>query len=182
MAGGPQHRKRYLDIWKAWRTYSLLPITAAAAALVLGIFGAQADPGLRVLAIFVGILLGQMGAGIWVGPYIGMIANPDMDMENGRRGHTYIKEWPDSLKPMWAEFWREYSRQIPHRSAQSHAPGLSTSIRLSYLLRPVKARTGPLWPFLHIVGAPFCLFVWLGMYRQDLSHALLDRWFAQNRK
>jgi hypothetical protein len=182
MASGAEHRRAYLRIWKRWRIASQFFLVIAAALVVLGIFGIKAAPELRGLAIGLGILLGQFGAGIWIGPYIGMIANPDMDMENGRRGNTYVRNWPAPLQKQWARYWKDYADEYAHRSAESHQPGLATTIRFQYLFPPLFARTGVPWLFWRIVGAPFWWAVWMGMYRQDMSHAMLDGWFRKNRR
>lgn len=124
-----------------------------------------------------GDIVGSLRVGLWCAA--GIFISPDLDVD----GMTF-SEW--SIARLWfplnmlagpfVAFWMPYALLIPHRSAVSHVPILSTVIRVVYMLLPLVA----LWYFgvvavnWEIVLMLLGLEPMLGLSVSDFGHWILD--------
>ena len=63
----------------------------------------------------------------------GILINPDLDIDDPTRSHYVIGRWGMIAFGLWYLLWYLYSRLFSHRSIWSHAPVVSTVIRVGYL-------------------------------------------------
>lgn len=69
------------------------------------------------------------------GSLVGIFISPDQDVDNGNISDYHIRKL-FKVDFLWAVFWRAYRLSFKHRGFWSHGPGISTMIRLLYLLLP----------------------------------------------
>lgn len=63
----------------------------------------------------------------------GIFLSPDMDVDAGFLGHAYVDKYLGKIVgAVWRALWWPYAILIPHRSPLSHAPVISTTLRLVY--------------------------------------------------
>ena len=108
------------------------------------------------------------------GAMIGIILSPDLDCNSGHIGNFYLRKYAGVIvEKVWDVVWYPYRLACPHRGFISHAPGLSTLIRLAYLA---------LWiaPFWWLAGIKMPHWeAWhgwlvLGLILSDTIHWFLD--------
>lgn len=98
----------------------------------------------------------------------GVFLSPDLDVDNGYIGGAIIRRKLGCLPAAaWKFYWKPYAVLIPHRSFISHAPILSTAIRLVYV--------GWWWPFL-LVRFPDA-YIWLLWFAAGLAIVDFHHWF-----
>jgi uncharacterized metal-binding protein len=89
----------------------------------------------------------------------GIFLSPDMDVDAGFLGYAYIDRYLGKIVgTIWRALWWPYAVLIPHRSWWSHAPIISTALRLAY------------WYLIYLVGC--ILFKW-PVWTPDLHHGYL---------
>ena len=75
---------------------------------------------------------------VGVGMLSGLVLTPDLDVDNGSRSNYHIRKWFGNVaEKIWRIYWYPYAKIIPHRSALSHFPVISTLIRVLYLFWPI---------------------------------------------
>lgn len=137
------------------------------------------------------------------GILLGVLITPDFDIDNRVVSHGYMDHaFGKLLGYGWYYFWHSYSISFKHRSALSHAPVISTLIRLTFMVFPPiillfrNQQTGllelvfyliistllavPLWGMLYLlifvlqINIIFFAFLALGLVCADLLHFILD--------
>jgi uncharacterized metal-binding protein len=116
----------------------------------------------------------------------GLVINPDLDVDNGSISQRTVRRSTGCLiGAAWALLWKPYAILIPHRSPLSHAPLLSTVIRLAYLtlffhvvwyLLHVTLYIPPLYPHAGLIAVPPWFWpAFAGLAITDALHWLFDR-------
>lgn len=107
-----------------------------------------------------------------VGALAGILISPDADLCPNVTYH-YVRKYAGlPAWALWTVIWKPYSF-LPHRGFISHAPIVSTVIRLLYLWLWI-------WPVWHYLELPYPVFTvnagwWLlGLGLADFCHAILD--------
>jgi len=63
----------------------------------------------------------------------GIVLSPDLDVDGGFLGHVLVTKYLGKIVgTIWRVFWWPYAVLAPHRSWMSHAPLISTLLRLGY--------------------------------------------------
>ena len=114
--------------------------------------------------------LGQSIA-LVLGCFSGVLVHPDYDLTINR-SYTIIRRDLGALWYVWWLVWYPYARLIPHRHFVSHAPVVSTAIRVMYIgwLPYVALRSFD-------IDIASSLFVWwfVGLCVSDTLHWVFDR-------
>ena len=117
-----------------------------------------------------------------IGCMIGLIINNDLDVDGVTHSEALVRRNVGGLiGALWFLLWYVYARWIPHRDWKSHAPVVSTIIRLMYLtplflLAYLVAEyylPGLAWPFLIAHQANILLGI-VGLIISDSLHTLFD--------
>lgn len=114
----------------------------------------------------------------------GIVISPDLDVDQPTRPHYIMARFGWLPAGLWRIVWLPYSRMIPHRSPVSHAPLLSTAIRLAYLAALawlLLALTGRPWPGLPAWAPLACA----GLAVSDGLHWLADvlvSWYRRRKR
>jgi uncharacterized metal-binding protein len=184
---GVRAAKRPDGYWHGRITIALTPI-ATAIGFALGL--ALGYP------VYTGVLMGM-------GCLLGLFLDPDLDQEmiTSSEWRFLRVGWPviaigsgvwgiasgigapatllavgigGMAGPLWVAFWLPYAMVMKHRSTLSHFPGISTLIRVAYLLTPFIAIAimfgVPVEPAWFAVAIP--LFV--GLVISDFGHYMRD--------
>lgn len=115
-------------------------------------------------------------AAFWcaTGALTGVLLTPDMDICPNVTYH-YVRKYAGlPAWALWTVVWKPYSLLANHRGFISHAPIVSTVIRLLYLWLWM-------WPIWYLLKLPYPTFTisagwWLlGLGLADFCHAVLDR-------
>lgn len=101
-----------------------------------------------------------------LGAAAGILVGPDLDVDNGNISVYYLRKVSPVLAWAWRLWWWPYAKLMPHRGALSHAPVISTLIRLVCVLWPFWLIWGVFWPPFYFV---------LGLMYADLLHWLADK-------
>ena len=128
----------------------------------------------------VGVSAGVLTAGypltaaFALGGYLaGAIVEPDLDQVGITSSEGYVLKHLGCFGALWVAYWLPYGKIMPHRSFLSHFPGVSTLLRLVYLLAPAAyvvnryALYRP-WMAQALVG------VWIGLTVSDTLHFVAD--------
>lgn len=68
------------------------------------------------------------------GNLLGLLVNPDLDVDSGNRSHYYLRNTTGCLgAAAWYVFWYPYAQLVRHRSPLSHMPVVGTLLRVAYL-------------------------------------------------
>ena len=114
----------------------------------------------------------------------GLILTPDLDVNGGVRSHTIVKrEAGRLLAAAWRAIWLPYSRLLPHRHWLSHAPLVSTFLRVGYLSLIawlLLLVTGNPWPWDELPG--WWRFALAGLVVSDCLHWAADSSLTHSRK
>jgi uncharacterized metal-binding protein len=126
-------------------------------------------------------------AAVGVGAMANYFMSPDLDVDNGFQGFAKLRRFPiigKVLAFVWRAVWWPYAIVVKHRSWVSHAPIISTLIRIGYLyaviwlsaivlrvndelaVYVIRGNTGE---FLRLAFLVFC-----GLCLMDISHYFLD--------
>lgn len=109
----------------------------------------------------------------------GLVLTPDLDQEGVSSAEWKIIRLTLGLGYVWLAFWGPYSVILPHRSALSHWPVISTLLRLLYLWAGVwvLGRLG-LWPpppgLEALLLRPEVRALVVGLMASDITHWLFD--------
>lgn len=69
-----------------------------------------------------------------MGCMAGIIVSPDLDVDGGFLGHYIVRRYLGEIAGrIWRAFWMPYAWIMPHRSDASHAPLISTFVRVLYM-------------------------------------------------
>jgi uncharacterized metal-binding protein len=116
-------------------------------------------------------------AAFWcsVGALSGVIINPDLDLaDQGTIANHYIRKYLGLLaERLFHLWWWPYGKLLKHRSFWSHAPVVSTAIRLGYIFLSI----WPIWYLFklpQITFAPWMGWMLLGLVLADFVHGALD--------
>lgn len=102
-----------------------------------------------------------------VGCLSGIIISPDLDLVGITYSERIVVQKVGRLGWLWWLYWYPYGKLVGHRSKVSHAPILSTVLRLIYLLGiPV---------LLGLRLPPLFLWFAVGLAASDCLHFLMDR-------
>lgn len=95
-----------------------------------------------------------------IGPLIGVIITPDLDVDAGFSGDKYIRQRLGLIAEwLWKRIWHFYRRSLKHGGELSHFPLISTIGRLLYL-------------FGMFIVLPHALYYWLFSPVWDLRYVL----------
>ena len=116
------------------------------------------------------------------GCFMGLFLSPDLDLTMDVLPKARVRRWfGRPLWALWYGFWYPYSWAIPHRSWVSHAPLVSTLIRVFYMFVPVmildifSSSFSVLDLFVTSAGlGPVVSFVFLGLVVSDVLHWVMD--------
>ena len=143
-----------------------------------------------------------------IGSLLGLFLTPDLDQDSTVMSHNYTNRFFGRLIGFWwYHLWHSYSISFKHRSPLSHAPIISTLVRLTFLIFPPiiilfrnqrSIRSSkllyhslislvavlPLWTaalFIYTIGINInpVIFIYLiiGLIASDTLHYLMDRIF-----
>lgn len=150
--------------------------------------GRAHDKASLVLALPVGLavawnfgLAEGLGAAVGCG-LVGLFLEPDLDQEQTTESENRLRGMIGPFYRLWQFVWYAYAMAIPHRSPLSHVPGLSTSIRILYLLALFllyatirnwdlsgwNPDTWPAWAW------PVLRGMFVGLCASDAAHWLMD--------
>jgi uncharacterized metal-binding protein len=113
------------------------------------------------------------------GNLTGLLLTPDLDVDAGNISDTMIRRVSPTAQWFWRKFWTPYSLALPHRSTLSHAPIISTAIRLGYILVGINL-IKLLWWLLPFDDTSSFVWFWnwsffWGLVHVDTCHWLADR-------
>lgn len=97
------------------------------------------------------------------GAFMGVVVTPDLDHDDGTLSQYFVRGLGHWLERGWWYYWWPYRRLLAHRSFWSHAPIISTVLRLAYLFWWVYALGWTLPPALIV-----------GLCTADILHWLMD--------
>lgn len=98
----------------------------------------------------------------------GVFLSPDLDLDGGYIGDGIIKRRLGCvLGTLWFYYWRPYSLLIPHRSWISHAPLVSTAIRLVYMF----------WWSPVLLAYSTDAYIWMLWFAAGLALVDFHHWF-----
>ena len=120
---------------------------------------------------------GVMGVG--VGALVGILINCDADVDGGSIADFYIRVYTGkAVEMMWDRLWTPYRKVCRHRGFLSHAPIISTVLRIAYLsvfyflvATPIKW----LASVVHIDWPTFWWWAFVGLVLADSAHWGLDK-------
>ena len=105
------------------------------------------------------------------GAYTGLLLSPDLD-QDGLTLSEVLLPWP--FRWLFIAYWMPYAWMMPHRSFWSHAPVLSTFVRLAYFC--------PIWSWgAVVVGSALGWWV-VGLMLSDTLHWLRDSYTSPSRR
>lgn len=125
-----------------------------------------------------------IGYGLAGGSLAGILITPDLDVDHSVRAHhTFQKHFGWLPGQIWRLIWWPYARLIPHRHWLSHAPVLSTLLRLAYL-------GGLIWILLFVMGLGWrwqTVPDWMpwaiaGLMASDIVHWFSDTFFSKMKR
>lgn len=102
-----------------------------------------------------------------VGCLAGVIISPDLDIDGITYSERIVVLKVGRIGWLWRLYWWPYGKLISHRAPISHAPVVSTAIRLAYLFVP-----------LMLLGLRLpVVFLWFGfgLGISDVMHWLMDK-------
>lgn len=105
----------------------------------------------------------------------GVILGPDLDVDGGFLGHGIVDKYLGRIVgKIWRIIWWPYAKLMPHRSTWSHAPVISTLVRLAYcylfyFLAVSGVGKSPWIPPLHTV-----YYFTFGLVVSDTLHYIAD--------
>ena len=118
-------------------------------------------------------------AGIATGAIVGIMVSCDNDVDSGNIADWLIKRYTGNIVEMlWTMLWTPYRKVMKHRGFLSHAPGVSTIIRIAYLAVFYFLISTPLgWLSRHIQIDWAWLLWWafVGLVLADTAHWGLDK-------
>lgn len=105
----------------------------------------------------------------------GILLSPDMDVDAGFLGYSYVDKYLGKIVgTLWKVLWWPYAVLIPHRSWFSHAPIISTSLRLLYwygiYLAVCVLFKLPVW----VPDRELGMYMFAGLALSDALHYLAD--------
>ena len=77
----------------------------------------------------------ESGLALLVGGLLGLILSPDLDVDNGNISYQYVRKI--GLGRLFKLIFKPYAISYRHRSNITHAPVVSTILRLLYVYLPV---------------------------------------------
>lgn len=136
-------------------------------------------------AFFVGIPPLQAVAAS-IGCLTGAILSPDADVDGGFLGHNHVRRvFGSVIGKVWEVAWFPYAKLVPHRHPISHAPVISTIIRLAYVglwmllfgwLAWLAFRFDFDWAVVvGVLGSPLFYAFFIGLTVSDTLHFLADQ-------
>lgn len=101
---------------------------------------------------------------VGVGCLLGLWLSPDLDIDGITYSETLL---PGLIGVLFRAYWWPYAKLIPHRHWLSHAPVISTTLRIIYAF----------WWFAFLDVHWFVVLapVWCGLMFSDAAHWLMDR-------
>lgn len=107
-----------------------------------------------------------------IGALSGLFLTPDLDVDAGSISHAKVRAASGCLGAIWRLYWWPYSKIVPHRHWLSHAPVLSTLLRISYLLFPLLLISVDTW---RVLAQSPAFLAWVaGLAISDFFHWLMD--------
>lgn len=105
----------------------------------------------------------------------GIFLSPDMDVDAGFLGHKFVDRYLGRIVgTIWRALWWPYAALVPHRSWLSHAPVISTSLRLVYWYAIYAVACivfkWPVWVPGIVIGG----WLYLGLVVSDVLHYITD--------
>ena len=124
-------------------------------------------------------LSGSSATGCSVGALVGILINCDADVDGGSIADFYIRVYTGkAVEMMWDRLWTPYRKVCRHRGFLSHAPIISTVLRIAYLsvfyflistpLRWIASLVKIDWP-------AFLFWAFVGLVLADSAHWGLDK-------
>ena len=117
--------------------------------------------------------------GIATGAVIGILCGPDQDVDGGNIADYIIRRYTGvAVEVMWDCVWTPYRKVCKHRGILSHAPIISTVLRIAYLSVFYFLVATPLKWVASLVHVDWMLFLWwafVGLVLADTSHWGLDK-------
>jgi len=117
--------------------------------------------------------------GVATGAMLGCLISPDADVNGGSIADYYIRVYTGkAVEMMWDRLWTPYRKVCRHRGFLSHAPIISTVLRIAYLsvfyflvATPIKW----LASVVHIDWPTFWWWAFVGLVLADSAHWGLDK-------
>lgn len=117
--------------------------------------------------------------GVATGAMIGCLINPDNDVDGGSIADYFVRVYTGrAVEVMWDCVWLPYRKVCKHRGFLSHAPIISTVLRVLYLsviymliITPLKYLSG----LVRIDWPTFWWWAFVGLVLADTAHWGLDK-------
>ena len=117
--------------------------------------------------------------GVATGAMIGILCGPDQDVDGGNIADYIIRRYTGvAVEVMWDCAWTPYRKICKHRGLLSHAPIISTVLRIAYLSVFYFLISTPLKWIASLVHIDWPLFLWwafVGLVLADSAHWGLDK-------
>lgn len=117
--------------------------------------------------------------GIATGAVIGILCGPDQDVDGGNIADYIIRRYTGvAVEMIWDALWKIYRKGMKHRGFLSHAPVISTVLRIAYLSAFYFLVATPLKWVASLVRVDWPLFLWwafVGLVLADTAHYGLDK-------
>ncbi len=110
---------------------------------------------------------------IMAGTALGLVITPDLDIDRGSVSLATLRRiWivGPLLALAWRIIWQPYAWLVPHRHWLSHAPLISTALRLIYLGVILALLGLPAW----VLPAAWLGLLFAGLAMSDVVHWLMD--------
>jgi uncharacterized metal-binding protein len=140
--------------------------------------------------VFAGLAIKQLDPNLAIaagGCLFGIFAGPDEDQETVTKAEWDLVKSLPVLGWLWVAIWDIYARLFEHRAFASHAPVVSTLIRLAYLILELQLGRLLLWRVSVALGyeidvsfslawlaKPWLFWFTCGWAASDTLHWLLD--------
>ena len=117
--------------------------------------------------------------GVAAGAMLGCLISPDADVNGGSIADFYIRRYTGVVVEMlWDGLWAFYRKVCRHRGFLSHAPIISTILRILYIGTFYFLISTPLKYLFGLVQIDWPLFWWwcfIGLVLADSAHYGLDK-------
>ena len=117
--------------------------------------------------------------GVAVGAIVGILVGCDNDVDGGNIADYIIRRYTGvAVEMIWDALWKIYRKGMKHRGFLSHAPVISTVLRIAYLSAFYFLVATPLKWVASLVRVDWPLFLWwafVGLVLADTAHYGLDK-------
>ena len=113
---------------------------------------------------------------------VGQVLSPDLDQEDLTRSDWIVLRRLGPFAGLWLAYFYPYAWLIPHRSAISHFPVISTAIRIIYLCAPLWFIRDWIAAKMTVEIAVFLTGCLTGLMVSDTAHYYMDLWSTSKKR